>query len=220
MSNRIPAPLPLMSGMMALLLFIPGLWILETNRNWTPTLLVAVPAFILGCVSIYLGNRILKSKPSGGRYGWAMVGSLAGGFSLVFWVVMVPVLIFIALPARDMDPVNEELEVSRKQIRMWVRHTKTFVREEGRFPVKLEELVEKGYAQPLQLYDPRQARRDAPSYRYMVDALPPEEEWSSVPLIEGRIPDALGRRLIAYPDETIALTEALNLKQDSRAGAR
>ena len=209
MSERIPAPIPLICGLSALLLFIPGLWILETNRNWTPSLLVAVPALALGALSVFTGRKIFQSKPTGGRYGWAMVGSMAGGFSIVFWIVMVPMLIFVALPARDQDPIDEDLATSQKQIRMWVRHTKTFVQDEGRFPVKLEELVEKGYAPTLLLYDPRQKRRDAPSYRYMVQHLPPEENWGVVPILEGRIPDDQGRRLLAFADETTSFTEPI-----------
>ena len=207
MRTTIPAPIPLILGILALMLFIPGLWILETNRNWAPSLLVAVPALILGTLSVVAGAGILKTKPSGGRYGWAMVGSMAGGFSIVFWLVMVPMLIFVALPARELDPVDEELAASQKQIRMWVRHTKTFVQLEGRFPVKLEELVDKGYAPALLLYDPRQQKRDAPSYRYMVRELPPEASWSQVPILEGRIPDSEGRRLLAYADETTGFTQ-------------
>lgn len=209
MSFRIPSPLPLILGLVSLLLFAPGLWIMESTRSWGPTFSVAVPALFLGILSVGAGVNILKSKPSGGRYGWAMTGSLSGGFSVVFWACMVPILLIVALPARDLDPVDPELETARKQIRLWVRHVKTFHRETGRLPVKLEELVEKGYAPGTLLYDPRQKRRDAPSYRLMVNQLPPPADWSQVPLLEGRIPDQRGRRLLAYADESTGLTPPL-----------
>jgi hypothetical protein len=218
MSSKIPSPLPLILGLVALLLFAPALWIMEANRAWAPTLQVAIPALLLGAVSVWAGMAILKSKPSGGRYGWAMTGSLCGGFSLVFWICMVPMLLLVALPARDLDPEDPELEQARKQIRLWVRHVKSFHGEYGRLPVKLEELVDKGYAPDILLYDPRQKRRDAPSYRLTVDQFPPVENWSVVPLLEGRIPDRQGRRLLAYPDGSTGLTESLVI-QDS-AGDR
>ena len=208
MSCKIPSPLPLILGLVALLLFGPGLWIMESTQRWGATLGVTVPALLLGGLSVLFGIRILRSKPSGGRYGWAMTGSLCGGFAMVFWICMVPILLLVALPARDLDPVDPEIEQSRKQIRLWVRHVKTFHRENGRLPVKLEELVEKGVAPNILLYDPRQKRRDAPSYRLMVNEMPAEENWSSVPILEGRIPDKNGQRLLAFADESTGLTKA------------
>lgn len=214
MNVKIPSPLPLALGLIALLMFAPALWIMEANRAWGPTLRVAIPALILGAASVAAGVMILRSKPSGGRYGWAMTGSLCGGFSMVFWLCMVPILLIVALPARDLDPEDPDLEEARKQIRLWARHIKTFHFEEGRMPVKLEELVEKGYAPGILLYDPRQKRRDAPSYRLMVRQLPPEDNWSVVPILEGRIPDAQGRRLLGYADGSTGLTNPIDLKQD------
>lgn len=213
MTRSIPSPVPLALGLISLLLFAPGLWIMDSTRTWTPTLLVAAPALLLGTLSLATGIRILRSRPSEGRYGWAMTGSLCGGFSLVFWVCMVPMLLIVALPARDLDPADPELEQSRKQIRLWVRHVKSFHRENGRLPLRLEELVDKGIAPQILLYDPRQRRRDAPSYRLTVDELPPTEVWSEVPILEGRIPDPQGRRLLAYANETTALTEPVGVKQ-------
>jgi hypothetical protein len=216
MKFSIPAPAPLALGLFSLLLFAPGLWIMDNTRTWAPTLLVAVPALLLGTLSLVAGIRILRSRPSGGRYGWAMTGGLCGGFSLVFWICMVPMLLIVALPARDLDPADPELEQSRKQIRLWVRHVKSFHRETGRLPVRLEELVDKGVAPQILLYDPRQRRRDAPSYRLTVDELPPPEAWSDVPILEGRIPDRQGRRLLAYADESTGMTEPLIVEQDDQ----
>lgn len=195
--------------MVSLLMFAPGLWIMDQTRSWGPSLLLTVPALLLGLASVMTSRRIITSSPSGGRYGWAMTGGLCGGFSMVFWVCMVPILLLVALPARDLDPENSDLEQSRKQIRLWVRHVKTFHRDNGRLPVRLEELVAEGLAPEMLLYDPRQKRRDAPSYRLMVNELPPPEDWSSVPILEGRIPDARGRRLLAFPDESTQLTPPL-----------
>ncbi|MGA0368437.1 MAG: hypothetical protein ACO3N7_03200, partial [Kiritimatiellia bacterium] len=171
--------------------------------SWGATLRGAGPAMGLGLSSILLAVMIFRKKPQGAVYGLAMTGSLTGGFSMVFWAVMVPMMMIFALPAREMDSREPELEKSREQMRVWVRHIKTFYRDQGRMPVKLEELVDKGYARPYLLYDPRQTRRDAPSYRLMLQQMPPEAEWGKYPVLEGRIPNPRdGTRLIGYLDES------------------
>ena len=159
-------------------------------------------AIVLAATGLALGIAVLRTRPSGKVYGLAMTGGIAGGFSILFWVSMVPMMLIIAYPARQSDPVDPEIEQSRKQMTILVRHLKTFEQEFGRLPVRLEELVDKGYMLPHTLYDPRQKKRDAPSYRLMVRELPPREEWSSTPILEGRIPDGEGYRLSAYADET------------------
>jgi hypothetical protein len=205
---RRPFPvLPLLFGLLSLALFVPGIAIMERSRAWLPTLQVAVPALILAVVSMVIAAAIFRKKPQGSVYGLAMTGSLTGGFSVVFWLVMVPMMLIFAIPARDADPVEPVVEQSREQMRIWVRHIKTFYRDEGRFPVKLEELVDKGYAQDYLLYDPRQALKDAPSYRLMLQEMPPESEWGRIPVLEGRIPHPRdGTRLLAYLDETVGQT--------------
>lgn len=196
--------LPLTLGLISLMLFVPGIGIMDRTRAWTPTLLVAVPALLLALTSLIMGVAILHRKPQGSVYGMAMTGSLCGGFSIVFWMVMVPMLLIFALPARDADSTEPLVDQSKEQMKILVRHVKTFARDEGRLPVKLEELVEKGYTQESLLYDPRQMRKDALSYRLIIRQIPPESEWSTLPVLEGRIPNRRdGSRLVVYWDESI-----------------
>lgn len=201
---RKPIPaLPLLLGLFSLVLFVPGIAVMEKTRAWIPTLQVAVPAIILASVSFVLGAMVLSKKPKGGTYGLAMTGSLTGIFSILFWGVMVPMMMIFAIPAREADPEQPLVEQSAEQMKIWVRHLKTFQQDHGRLPVKIEELIEKGYAPEYLLYDPRQLRRDAPSYRIMLREMPPESDWGRVPILEGRIPNPRdGTRLIAYPDES------------------
>jgi len=195
--------LPLVIGILSLVLFVPAIQIMETSRAWKPTLAVAIPAVFLALLSIILGSLVINKKPKGGTYGFAMTGAITGGVSMIFWVVMVPMLLIFALPAREQDSDQPLVEQSCEQMTIWVRHIKTFYRDKGRLPVKLEELIEKGYARENLLYDPRQKSKDAPSYRLMVNEMPPESEWATVPVIEGRIPNPIdGTRLIVYLNET------------------
>lgn len=207
---RRPFPfLPLLFGLLSLALFVPGIAIMERSRAWLPTLQVAVPALILAVASLVIASAIFRKKPQGSIYGLAMTGGISGGFSVVFWLVMVPMMLIFAIPARDADPMEPMVEQSREQMRIWVRHIKTFYRDEGRFPVKLEELVDKGYAPEYLLYDPRQARKDAPSYRLMLREMPAESDWGRLPVLEGRIPHPRdGTRLLAYLDESTGQTAA------------
>ena len=200
--NRLPAPLSLILALISLAVFPLGIFVMEQTHAWAPALSVAIPALVFATAGLVVGCLLLNTKPSGKRYGYAMGGSLTGGFSIVFWMVMVPMLLLIAYPAKQTEAEDPDLEQSKKQMVILVRHLKTFNKEFGRLPVKMEELVEKGYIPVHILYDPRQQRRDAPSYRMMVQTLPPESEWGTVPLLEGRIPDANGHRLYAYANET------------------
>jgi len=200
--SRIPPVLPLLLALGSLAVFPLGIAVMERTQAWAPALKVALPAVALASVGLGLGVAVLNTKPSGKTYGLAMTGSLTGGLSILFWMAMVPMLLIIAYPARQSDPVDPDIELSRRQMLVLTRHLKTFDREFGRLPVRLEELVDKGYILPNALYDPRQQRRDAPSYRLMVTELPPEDQWDSVPILEGRIPDAEGFRLTAFANET------------------
>jgi len=195
-------PLPLILALVSASLFFVGIPVMDRTRAWGPTLLIAIPALLLGAVAIALSVGILRSRPSGARYGLAMTGGIAGGLVVVFWAVMVPMLLIVALPAREMDSPHPRIEQSCDQMKILARQVKTFHREQGRLPVKLEELVDKGLIASHLLYDPRQKRRDAPSYRLAVREMPPKDQWSTVPLLEGRIPDKNGNRLIVYPNET------------------
>lgn len=198
--------LPLLLGGLSLALFVPGIAVMERSRAWLPTLQVAIPAVGLAILSMAIAAAVFRKKPSGSVYGLTMTGNLTGGFSLIFWVVMVPMMLIFAIPARDADPVEPVVEQSRDQMRIWVRHIKTFYRDEGRMPVKLEELVDKGYAQDYLLYDPRQSSKDAPSYRLMLREMPPESDWATLPVLEGRIPHPRdGTRLVAYLDESVGV---------------
>lgn len=207
MSSR-PRLSPLLSLLLALAslaLFPVGILEMERTRAWAPALKVALPAMALAAAGLAAGVAVLRTRPSGKTYGLAMTGGITGAFSILFWGSMVPMLLIIAYPARQADPVDPQLEQSRKQMVILVRHLKTFARDHDRLPVRLEELVQKGYTQPDLLYDPRQKRRDAPSYRLMVQSLPPQADWGTLPVLEGRIPDADGFRLSAYADETTGL---------------
>jgi len=201
-STRIPAPLSLILSLISLVLFPLGIFVMEQTHAWRPALMVAIPALAIAVAGLVVGCVVLQKKPSGKRYGYAMGGSLTGGFSIVFWIVMVPMLLLIAYPAKQNEHSDPLLEQSKKQMVILVRHLKTFEQEFGRLPVRMEELVDKGYIPVHLLYDPRQQRKDAPSYRLMVQKLPPEDQWASVPVLEGRIPDADGARLSAFANET------------------
>jgi competence protein ComGC len=196
---------PLLLALLSLALFLPGVWIMERTRAWMPTLQVALPALVLAGIALTLGWRMLGGHPTGKTYGLAMGGSLTAVFSLVFWMVMVPMLLIVALPAREADSPEPELNQSCAQMKIWVRQIKSFHLDRGRMPLALEELVEEGYAPESLLYDPRQRTRDAPSYRLIAREMPPESEWDRVPMVEGRIPHARdGTRLIVFASERCA----------------
>ncbi|MDF3130914.1 hypothetical protein P0Y35_17010 [Kiritimatiellaeota bacterium B1221] len=200
--------LPLILGLISLALFVPGIAVMENTRAWGATMQLAVPALFLGGISLVWGAVILKGKPSGKVYGLAVTGSITGGLAIIFWVVMVPMMMVFALPARDADPEQPLVHQSGEQMKIWVRHIKTFYRDEGRLPVKLEELVATGYASESLLYDSRQASKNVPSFRLMVKEMPPEGEWATTPILEGRIPNPRdGTRLIAYPDERLGVVK-------------
>lgn len=206
-SDRPPLS-PLLSLLLALAslaLFPAGILVMERTRAWVPALKVALPAMALAAAGLAAGVAVLRTRPAGKTYGLAMTGGITGAFSILFWGSMVPMLLIIAYPARQADPGNPPLEQSRKQMVILVRHIKTFERDHDRLPVRLEELVSKGYTPSHLLYDPRQKRRDAPSYRLQVQELPPRADWGRIPILEGRIPDAEGFRLSAYADETTGL---------------
>ena len=154
-----------------------------------------------------LGLRALKPLSGGKAYGQAMGASLVGGFAVVFWCVLVPFMILFALPARQQDATSPEISQSMEHMRVLIRQSKTFQRDFGRMPVKVEELVEKNYVPARMLFDPRDPLRDAPSYRLMLRELPPEADWDRIPILEGRWPDARGRRLLGYASERIGTTE-------------
>jgi hypothetical protein len=204
MKTRSPLPpvLPLVLALASLALFPLGIAVMEQTQAWIPALKVSLPAVAVAFAGLLLGVRILQTRPQGKTYGLAMIGSLTGGFSILFWMTMVPMLLIIAYPARQSDPTDPEIALSQKQMLVLVRHLKTFEQEFGRLPVRLEELVDKGYIQPHTLYDPRQRKRDAPSYRLMVRELPSSEDWEEIPILEGRIPDREGYRLSAFANET------------------
>lgn len=202
---RFLAPFTLIITLISLGLFALGIVVMENTQAWRPALAVALPAILLAAIGMALAIWILKTKPSGKTYAFAMIGSLTGGFSILFWVVMVPMMLLIAYPARQIDPDNPLIAQSEKQMVILVRHIKTFEQEFGRLPVRLEEMIDAGYIQPHLLYDPRQRKRDAVSYRLMVQELPPVTQWSSVPILEGRIPDEDGKRLCAFANETTGI---------------
>ncbi len=197
---------PLLLAGMALLLFAPGLFVLEKTRQIPPLLAIAALGVLFAIAALVSGLGRLRKKPSGKSYGFAVGGSIAGLFALLFWIVMVPLLILFALPARQADPEDPLIEESRRQMRVIVRQIKSFHREQGRLPVKIEELVEKKYLQNRLLYDPRDRVKAVPSYRILGQDLPPPEQAATTPLLEGRWPDALGKRLLAFSDETIGET--------------
>jgi hypothetical protein len=196
----------LILGLLSIILFAVCVWMMNVSWNQQIFLLLSGIALTCSILSLFFGISIIRKKPQGGTYGFAMAGSISGGASLVFWVVMIPMLLIFTLPARELEPEDPLLEQSCAQMKIWVRHIKSFHRDHGRLPVRLEELVDKGYAGAHLLYDPRQRQRDAPSYRLMVREMPPEEDWATTPLLEGRIPNPKdGTRLKVYADETCGL---------------
>lgn len=202
-SIRLPA-LPLILALISLLfafLFV----VLTINGHYTFPLLVgfSVPAIFTAMGALTLGIATLRRKPPGTPYGFAMGGSLLGGFSLIFWIVKIPLMFVILLPAMSEASADPQIAASQKQMRIIIRQTKTFYSDFGRMPVQIEELVQEGYVQNAMLYDPRDTLKDVPSYRLLLREMPPQEAWSGTPVLEGRWPDVDGNRLLGYLDEHI-----------------
>ncbi len=192
---------PLLLAFASLAFFPLGIYVLETERAFGPLMMLATPALLLALLASVLGFRRWGQKPKGGAYGFAVSGSLVALFACVFWLVMVPMLSLFALPARELDVEDPILAESEQNMRILVRQIKSFHRESGRLPVKMEELVDTGYVAARILYDPRDPLKTVVSYRLMVQELPPEDQWDAIPFLEGRWPDAEGFRLVAYASE-------------------
>lgn len=202
-SIRLPA-LPLILALISLL-FAVIFVVLTINRHYSLPLLVgfSVPAIFAAVGALTLGLQTIQRKPSGAPYGFAMGGSLLGGFSLIFWTVKIPLMFLILLPAMSETAGDPDIARSSKQMRIIIRQTKTFYADVGRLPVQLEELVQEGYIRNAKMYDPRDRLRDVPSYRLLLREMPPPERWAETPALEGRWPDAEGNRLLGYLDERI-----------------
>ena len=203
---RIPA-LPLALAFASLLLAALFITIcLQGHYSFFILMATATPALFAATGALTLGVVTLRKRPPGAPYGFAMGGSLLGGFALIFWFAMLPLIFIIMLPAMDADPADPQLAVSEKRMRILIRQTKAFHLQTGRLPHRLEELVQVGLTPERNLYDPRTPLRDLPSYRLILDEMPPESEWADTPAIEGRIPDENGYRLLGYLDERIGRT--------------
>ncbi len=199
-----PKPALALSMALGSFLFFPlEWWAVEVAGSIPLLLAVALGGLLAGTFGLILGLRALKVLSGGKAYGQAMGASLIGGFAIVFWCVLVPFMIVFALPARQQDAGGAALSQNMENMRILIRQSKTFHRDFGRLPVKLEELVEKNYTPADLLYDSRDPLRDAPSYRLILRDLPPESEWDRVPMLEGRWPDDRGRRLLGYASERI-----------------
>lgn len=203
----LPPALPFILALNAVVLAIVFV-VLTINRHFTFPMMIgfSVPAIFSAMGALTLGVATLRKKPSGTRYGFAMGGSLLGGFSLVFWIVKIPLMFVILLPAMSETAADPNITVSQKQMRVIIRQTKSFYRDMGRMPVQIEELVQEGFVRNDMLYDPRDSLRDRPSYRLLLREMPPQDAWSSTPVLEGRWPDADGNRLMGYLDERIGTT--------------
>ncbi len=200
-SHRAPAR-PLWLSLSAILLFAPAVATLEHTRTAPPLFAFMSAGLALGLAGTWSGFSRLRTRPAGKAYGFAVGGGIAGLFALLFWGIMVPLLLLFALPARQLEPNDPDVAEAQRQMRVIVRQVKSFHRELGRMPVKVEELVEKDYLQARVLYDPRDRMRDTPSFRLLLREMPPEDQWHHTPLLESRFPDRYGRRLLAFPDES------------------
>lgn len=202
-SPQLPA-LPLLLALASLSLAIVFV-VLTINGHYTFPLLIgfSVPALFSAVGALSLGLLTLSRKPAGAPYGYAMGGSLLGGFSLVFWIVKIPLMFLILLPAMSQDTEDPDIATSAKQMRILIRQTKSFHHDTGRMPLRLEELVQEGYVQNQMLYDPRDTLKDVPSYRLLLREMPPQNTWPDTPILEGRWPDINGNRLLGYLDEHI-----------------
>lgn len=176
---------------------------LQGRYSFAALMAIGIPALFCATASLALGVFVLKKRPPGARYGFAMGGSLLGGFALVFWFVMLPLMFLILLPAMDADPPDPDIAISQKRMRILIRQVKAFHNQHERLPHRLEELVEANFTQHRNLFDPRDTLRDQPSYRIILREMPPESEWPNTPVLEGRWPDAEGNRLLGYLDEHI-----------------
>jgi len=203
---RMPA-LPLVLAVVSLFL-AAGFLVLTVRGLYSFPMLMGfgLPALLAATGALSLGLMTLQRRPPGAAYGFAMGGSLLGGFSLVLWTVMVPLIFVILLPAMSMDPEDSLEAQSEKQMRIIIRQTKSFHKDRGRFPVQLEELVQEGYVQLRILHDPRDTMRDRLSYRLLIQEMPPQNLWAETPVLEGRWPNDAGERLIGFLDEHIGRT--------------
>lgn len=190
-------------------LFLAGIFVTFTVQGHYSLgllLLCGLPALALAALGLGVGSVTLKKRPPGAPYGFAMGGTLLGGFSLVFWTVMVPLLFLIMLPAMSLEPEDELLAESQRQMRVIIRQAKAFHRDHGRLPESVEEMVALRLIPARLLIDPRHpAMRDQPAYRLMIREMPPEALWEETPILEGRFPDASGRRLVGFLDEHIGV---------------
>jgi competence protein ComGC len=200
----LPPALPFLLSLVSIVFAIVFV-VLTINGHYTLPLLVgfSVPAIFCATGALTLGLATLRRKPAGAPYGFAMGGSLLGGFSLVFWIVKIPLMFVILLPAMSEDAADPLVAQSSKQMRIIIRQTKSFYKDTGRMPVQLEELVQEGYIRNSKMYDPRDRLRDVPSYRLLIREMPPQEKWAETPVLEGRWPDADGNRLLGFLDEHI-----------------
>ncbi len=202
-SIRYPA-LPLILSLVSLVFAIVFV-VLTINRHYSFPLLIGfgVPAIFCAVGALTLGLQTISRKPSGAPYGFAMGGSLLGGFSLIFWIVKIPLMFLILLPAMSETAGDPDIATSSKQMRIIIRQTKSFYNDTGRMPFQIEELVQEGYIRNAKMYDPRDSLKDMPSYRLLLREMPPQELWQQTPVLEGRWPDADGNRLLGYLDERI-----------------
>ncbi|MCC5847310.1 MAG: hypothetical protein JJU29_04375 [Verrucomicrobia bacterium] len=203
---RLPA-LPLALAVSSLLLAAAFITIcLQGRYSFFILMATATPALFAATGALTLGVYTVRKRPPGAPYGFAMGGTLLGGFALVFWFAMLPLIFMVMLPAMDAEPADANLATSEKRMRILIRQTKAFHMQTGRLPLRLEELVQAGFTPAANLYDPRTTLRDQPSYRLILDEMPPESEWANTPALEGRIPDENGYRLLGYLNERIGRT--------------
>lgn len=176
-----------------------------------PRLLFAagVPPVLMSLGAAVWGwKQLVRTRQADGN-GLAIANAFFGSLGLLFWLVLVPLMAHFAVPAVQEDPEDPNVELSQQNMRVLIRHLKTFHQDRGRMAVKIDELVEKKYAPLHILYDPRDRLKDMPSYR-IVSSLPSETNlWASTVALEGRWPDAKGRRLLGYWNETFGTTEPI-----------
>lgn len=207
-SDMRKARLAMFAGIFSFVLFPVEILLVRMGIRNAWLVLPLIPALCLATYAALIGIRALRLKPAGNDpvLGLGIAATLLGVFSLLFWVIQVPLLSNIALPAieraEEESPDPPGLAESKQQMRLLVRHTKSFYREYDRLPVKLEELVEKGMIRADLLYDPRGFRRDVPAYRLVLTNMPPMSVWSETPAVESRYSDEHGVRLFCTLDET------------------
>lgn len=194
--------LPLCGGILAFVWFGIHIFLGKLGSNLPLYIGLAIPPVLLSGFAFLRGWGHLRV--SSDRKGLGIGTGLVGTLGLTFWIFMVPLIAFFALPALEQDDTTTPLEQrSQDNMRILIRHIKTFHRREGRMPVKLEELVDRAYAPVHLLYDPRDPRKDAPGYRLRAELPSDTNAWTTVPALEGRWPNKDGRRLIGTWNEKI-----------------